>query len=76
MSRVSMFDFLMRQMQLTRSFSTVADIDLIGQAMYSPRLTGARGLSHGHIFTRDGWLATWRHEIRHRPVLKGEASPV
>eukprot|EP00913_Durusdinium_trenchii_P026415 g24783.t2 len=24
--------------------------------MYSPRLTGARGLSHGHIFTRDGWL--------------------
>ncbi|CAE7876391.1 Acot8 [Symbiodinium necroappetens] len=25
-------------------------------AMYSPRLTGARGLSHGHIFTRDGWL--------------------
>ena len=26
------------------------------QVMYSPRLTGARGLSHGHIFTRDGWL--------------------
>lgn len=25
-------------------------------AMYSPRMTGARGLSHGHIFTRDGWL--------------------
>jgi len=30
--------------------------DWLLYVMYSPRLTGARGLSHGHIFTRDGWL--------------------
>lgn len=39
-----------------------------GQVMYSPRLTGARGLSHGHIFTRDGWLAPLAAEQGERDV--------
>ena len=37
------------------------------QVMYSPRLTGARGLSHGHIFTREGWLV--------RPGVSGWGGP-